>query len=198
MGRPSLADVRTAEILDAFERCVARFGLEGSSLEKVADEAGMKRSILRHYVGNRDDLVHALAERVLGKYREQFGPLPVELAADERIDRVLDRLFPDQPVESTESVLVIEALIGSAAQYPDVGRLVFDYVEHLVGTTATELGQARPNASADDCWAVAYGIVSLWFNQESLAPLDLPPRYLAAAHANARRLIDDLTDGRVG
>ena len=54
MGRPDLTEVRTAEILDAFERCVARFGLEGSSLERDAEEAGMKRSILRHYIGNRN------------------------------------------------------------------------------------------------------------------------------------------------
>ena len=41
MGRPNLTEVRTSEILDAFERCVARFGLEGSSLERVAEEAGI-------------------------------------------------------------------------------------------------------------------------------------------------------------
>ena len=38
MGRPSLTEVRTVEILDAFERCVARYGLEGSSLERIAED----------------------------------------------------------------------------------------------------------------------------------------------------------------
>ena len=37
---------------------------KSSSLEKVADQAGMKRPIIRHYVGNRDDLILALTERV--------------------------------------------------------------------------------------------------------------------------------------
>ena len=60
MGRPNLTEVRTAEILDAFERCVARYGLEGSSLERVAEEAGVKRSILRHYIGNRDEMITGL------------------------------------------------------------------------------------------------------------------------------------------
>ena len=72
MGRPNLTEIRSAEILDAFERCVARYGLEESSLERVADEAGMKRSILRHYVGNREDLVQGLAERVVTKYRQNL------------------------------------------------------------------------------------------------------------------------------
>jgi hypothetical protein len=30
------------------------FGLEGSTLERVAEHAGMKRSVVRHYLGNRD------------------------------------------------------------------------------------------------------------------------------------------------
>ena len=69
MGRPSLAEQRKEEILDAFGRCVAKFGLEGSSLEKIAEEAGMRRSILRHYLGNRDEMVIALAKKVIGEYR---------------------------------------------------------------------------------------------------------------------------------
>ena len=65
MPRPDLTEQRTAEILDAFERCIVRHGLDGSSLEKIGEEAGMKRPILRHYVGNREALVMALAERVI-------------------------------------------------------------------------------------------------------------------------------------
>ena len=71
MGRKSLAAARREEILDAFERCVVKYGLEGSSLEQIADEAGMKRSIIRHYIGNRDELVDQLVERAVGNYRAQ-------------------------------------------------------------------------------------------------------------------------------
>ncbi|MEM7479305.1 MAG: TetR/AcrR family transcriptional regulator, partial [Planctomycetota bacterium] len=95
MGRPNLAEVRKVEILDAFERCVARFGLEGSSLEHIADEAGMKRSILRHYIGNRDDLVEALAGRVVQKYRGYVDCFVESVSSKNRVNQLIDFLFPN-------------------------------------------------------------------------------------------------------
>ena len=41
--RPSLAAERTAQILDAFARCIGTHGLEGTSLQRIADEAGVQR-----------------------------------------------------------------------------------------------------------------------------------------------------------
>ena len=38
MPRPSVKAERTEEILDAFERCVARYGVEGSTLERIAEQ----------------------------------------------------------------------------------------------------------------------------------------------------------------
>ena len=65
MGRPSLASTRRPQILGAFEACVLRYGLEGSSLERIAQEAGVRRSLIRHYFGNRNELTQALIEGVI-------------------------------------------------------------------------------------------------------------------------------------
>ena len=64
MGRPKLDDVRRPQILDAFAACVARYGIDGSTLDRVAEEAGVTRALVRHYLGNRDEVVVALAEHV--------------------------------------------------------------------------------------------------------------------------------------
>nr|MBC8289580.1 TetR/AcrR family transcriptional regulator [Planctomycetota bacterium] len=135
MGRPDLTAVRTAEILDAFEQCVARFGLEGSSLERVAEEAGMKRSILRHYVGNREDLVQALAERVASRYRARFEEFREGISDRNRPAQLLDFFFPHESAETTESILVVEALIGAGSEYPTVQTLMLEYVDDLVAGT---------------------------------------------------------------
>ncbi|MGI9303924.1 MAG: TetR family transcriptional regulator, partial [Gammaproteobacteria bacterium] len=60
MPRPSLKTQRTGEILDAFQRCIVKYGMQGASLERISEEADMGRTILRHYVGNRDDLIIAV------------------------------------------------------------------------------------------------------------------------------------------
>ena len=192
MGRPKLTEIRTAEILDAFEKCVARYGLEGSSLERVAEEAGVKRSILRHYLGNRDEMVVALAERVVGKYRDAFKGFVARTTDEDRISQLVGYFFPDEPFESTEDILVVEALIAAGEQYPAVRELMFGYVDGLVRDLSNQLRLAFPKASQPDCWNVAYGIVSICFNQESLSPMKLPARYLRAARACAKVLIQSL------
>ena len=72
MPRPSLKLQRSEEILDAFERCVARYGIEGTTLEKTAEEAGLQRSLLRHNVGNRDDLLNSLVNRFISESRDSL------------------------------------------------------------------------------------------------------------------------------
>ena len=192
MGRPDLTEVRTAEILDAFERCVARFGLEGSSLEAVAEEAGMKRSILRHYIGNRVDLIDALAERVVAKYRSYVQAFIDSVSEKRRIEQLLAFFFPDKPIETAESILVVEALIAAGDAYPRVRNLMSEYVEELVSITGQQLRLAYPNSTRQQCWNVAYGVVSICFNQDSLWPLELPAKYLNAAKTCSRRLIESL------
>ncbi|MEM7478425.1 MAG: hypothetical protein AAF483_25865, partial [Planctomycetota bacterium] len=100
--------------------------------------------------------------------------------------------FPNQSIESAETTLVVEALIAAAEQYPVVKTMMFDYVDELVSKIAEQLKLAYPASGKSQCWSVAYGLVSLCFNQESLVALQLPPKYLKAAKANSRLLIQSL------
>jgi AcrR family transcriptional regulator len=59
-GRPSNRDERYAQVMQALVRCVARFGLEGASLTQIAAEAGLSRPLIRHHLGNREDMIAAL------------------------------------------------------------------------------------------------------------------------------------------
>ena len=90
MGRKSLKEERSALILDAFGRCVARFGLEGTSLEQIATEAGVKRSLIRHYLGNRDDLILALATRVVARYRTMVAEMLAYMEQGDRIEGLVE------------------------------------------------------------------------------------------------------------
>ena len=192
MGRRDLTEQRTNEILDACERCVARFGLEGSSLDRVADEAGVKRQMIRHYIGNRQDLIHAFAERLMNRYDRDLEWMMTSLPQDGRVDAILELLFPKQASYSAESTLALEALITASSDYPMFRDRLSSYIESLTAHLSRELRAVFPQSTRAQTWAVSYGIVGLCFNQESLAPLGLPPRYLRASRDCARRLVDSL------
>lgn len=55
-------------VLAAAGRCIARHGIDGATLEKVAVESSMSRSHVRHYVGNRADLFAVFRSRILKRY----------------------------------------------------------------------------------------------------------------------------------
>ncbi|MEM0926748.1 MAG: TetR/AcrR family transcriptional regulator [Planctomycetota bacterium] len=192
MGRPSLAQERTQEILDAFERCISKYGLEGSSLERIAEEAGVKRSILRHYVGNRDDILEALAERVVGKYEAGFdGHLECTTHLSP-VEQLVSFFFPVKAVSTAESLLVVESLIAASDTSPIIQRKMRGYVERLLERVSTLLREEFPEAPKRQCWVVAYGVVSICFNHESLTPLGFSSKHRRAAKESAISLIGTL------
>lgn len=193
MGRPDLTAVRTEEILDAFEHCVARYGLHGSSLERVAEQAGMKRSVVRHYMGNRDEMIVALAERVTAECHAQLETYVASASEQLRVDQLLAFFFPNTQADTTDSLMAVESLIAAAEDYPRVQELMTGYVEEMVNMTTDQLRLAHPNATKAQCWTVAYGVVGICYNHASLAPLALPTKYLKAARASARALTDTLS-----
>ena len=68
MGRKELAKERQDSILDAMERCISKYGLQGTTLENIASEAKINRGLIHHYIGNRDDVVQLMVERLLARY----------------------------------------------------------------------------------------------------------------------------------
>ena len=192
MPRRDLTQERTAQILDAFERCVLQYGLEGSSLERVAEEAGVKRSILRHYIGNRSALISALVERLVKKYSEQLEKLVAYLPRKDRAQKLLAWLFSPTPSGMSEESIIFGKLVVEAGQYPKIQELLGQSMEEFIQVVATQLNLAFPQASRKNCWTVASGIIALYSNYEALAPLQLPDTHRKTAYECARRLIDTL------
>jgi AcrR family transcriptional regulator len=79
-------------VLDAFIALVAEDGLEAVTLDRVAREAGVQRGVIRHFVGNRAELVRQAVGRIAERYeagvRGLLGPRP-------STDDLLDALFGD-------------------------------------------------------------------------------------------------------
>lgn len=192
MPRKSLVRERTAQILDAMERCVAAHGLGGTSLELVAQEAGVKRSILRHYVGNRDELVRAMATRLTERYRGELRALVRSLNGPDAVEALLSALFAEPSAEDFRDVVVVEALIAASETDAEVRGPMAELVEATVDAVRVVLRRVHPGADARTAWSVASGVVGLYFNHASLHPLRLAPRHARAALDSARRLVATL------
>lgn len=191
MGRPSKKEERTEEILNAFYRCVARFGLEGSTLERIAEESGLKRSLVRHFVGNREELIDLLVDRVLQQSQDQWGAFITDLPEQNLSNALLDGLFSEQRSDP-EFVLVIESLIFAAGRDDGMRERMQNWLQGFTNDVASALRKDHPNATTESIAAVSYGLISLYFNLDSLAPLGLNQQYRQPARTAAEYLLQTL------
>ena len=192
MPRPSLKEQRTEEILDAFARCVARYGVEGSTLERIAEEAGVQRPILRHYIGNKDELIVALGARIERTFDAATDELFEMLPETGRVDWLVEALFHPESQTGAQDLAIAQALISASELYPDIADKLRAWVLKFDHLLAQELAVEYPAASGADIEAVSFGILSIYFNIDALNPLGLPTRFSDNAKRAARHLIATL------
>jgi len=189
MPRPSLADIRRPQLLDAYARCLVKFGAEGSTLDRIAEEAGVTRALVRHYLGNRSDVDRALVTYVRERGVRWFIGIGEGLPPGDRLDRIVDALFErgsDQPGQ------VVDTLLGAAAQDPALRTLLREMYlewEHLLDA---DLAAAYPRADPTRRRRVAYAILCLAGMHSSLAELGFPDDRRIAASASAGLLARSL------
>jgi AcrR family transcriptional regulator len=191
-GRPSNRDERYAQVMQALVRCVARFGLEGASLTQIAAEAGLSRPLIRHHLGNREDMIAALQTYVLQSFAEQTQALIAALPETGASAAMIDILFADTTGSSPDRVLAFAALTARAAEDPGLSVACRDSVLSFETTVATVLRNDHPQAAPDTVRAAAQGIVALYLNVASLAPLNMPQDWVQTAQTLAHNLLKGL------
>ena len=177
MPRLSIKEQRAKEIISAFERCIARNGIAGAQLEKIADESGIQRPALRHFIGNRDQLILALTKSIADEYQQMM------ITAGKLLDKMgkqpedlLVVLFMQTRLTTPERIIVIVNLYSIASRYPKVQKELSDWYLSFVKWIASRLAEYKPKASKQDLERVAIALVSMSFNFASLAPLGINNR----------------------
>ncbi len=188
MPRKSMAKQRREELLDAFERCIIKFGLEGTSLEQVAEEADMTRSIIRHYIGNREQLVEALIERIIRQYTEQLIATYGDLSPEQSLQYSLDEMFSEQETLNNRDKIIIDVLMTAQGRYPKAKKMLVQMFESLVQSFADDLRRMYPDAKKEQCRQVAYAIICMSEMHESFMWLGMKKQY----HQDARSAADAL------
>lgn len=169
MPRPSKKEERATEILDAYGRCIARFGVAGTTLEMIAEEAGLARALIRHNVGNKDEILDAFLARFLSQSSTEVEELIDWLPDDNRIDALITVLFDPRYIDRQE-LSASNALFAAATDNPPLARKLRAWTAAFTDTIASELSAAY-STSKDQADIVANGIVAIYFNFEALAPL---------------------------
>jgi AcrR family transcriptional regulator len=173
MARPSMAGQRREEILDALQMCILEKGIQATSLENIAETANMKRTILRHYIGNRDDIICALSERWTQKYSAQWQDMISWLPQSNRAEALIDSLFSTRSKEMVNNTIIGEAIFSEAKRLAPIKvhqqQIMQEFISHLVNEFSIQF----PDADQDKIELIAYSIFSNYLLSESLLPLGM-------------------------
>lgn len=190
VGRPSNRDARFEQVMQALLRSVARFGFDGASLTQIAQEAGLSRPLVRHHLGNRDDMMMALQDYVLRGFSGQTHALIKALPARGRGVALVDLLFAPDTSTSPDLVLVFATFTARAVEDIALRVQCRACVQEFEAAIASAL-RADYVGPID---RVAHGITALYFNATSLAPLDMPESWVETARETAFALLATLED----
>lgn len=202
MARPSVKEERAETILLAFERCVSRYGVEGATLERIAQESGLHRSLLRHHVGNREALIECLIERCMGDEKKEMQWLRDDLginldmksaSVDEGSEKIiLAYLFADMPEQERVRMKVALALLAAVENYPNIKVRLKQWDDVFMSNLQALLGQLYPSAGNQQCRDVAWGLASLSLSYLSMAPLGATGNYRDSSVRSATILLRSL------
>jgi len=194
MGRKDLTQERQNAILDATERCIAKYGLQRTTLENIASEAKINRGLIHHYIGNRDDVVQLMAERLLERYQHSFDAYAAEQAKKtaEHSEAVAGYYFDAWfDLAPEDDILFLELLAQSGRNSHIRKQLIKLYsgVENLI---ANELTKFFPNTNGKKLHTVSYSLMVLAFAHATINWLGMPQSKRADVRSVAVHLIQSL------
>jgi AcrR family transcriptional regulator len=64
-------DDRRSSLMEATLTCVARHGLQGATVRKITEEAGVTPGLVRHYFGSKDELIRNAYAYLVGQLTTQ-------------------------------------------------------------------------------------------------------------------------------
>ncbi len=194
MGRPSKANERREEILDAFEILIRRQGLEGATLDQLAGHLGVRRGLIRHYLGNREDIVRALVDRIIQKAWDRMPTEWSGIPRDAIIRGILDELFEPPTEDEAHTYIVLKNLWLTHERDAQTKQLLQQLYQEYLKQIRLGLSQAFPAADPGRIASVAYGLMALAEGHDSLRGLEVGEDTTGGIRQVAERWIDSLSE----
>lgn len=184
-GRRGKASERIAEILAATARVVARDGLADTTMSKVAEEAGLQRTLVLHYFKSRDELM----DRFVSVAVAEYGAGLLNTGTATPLQHRIDAMFAPDAYASRDDLVIWIELVALAGRDEVVRKRLRDlWTKQWLPALEHQLGVDYPIASADARSAVAYALACLFeahwaFDLQGVGGPDRRNQATQAAHA---------------
>lgn len=151
---------RRAQLLDAADRAIARYGA-GVRMEDVAAEAGVTKPIVYRHFGDKGGLYEALARRFARQLMERLTAAMA--AADDPLDKLTTTIDAYLAAIEERPELYRFLLHRAAAERPEVTQAVGDFTYQLADRIAAILADefGRFGFEITQPQVLAHGLIGL-------------------------------------
>jgi AcrR family transcriptional regulator len=194
-GRPSLSVLRRQQIIDGFIAQIADRGLDSVTMDDVANVAGVQRAALRHFVGNRRELLAAALEELVQRFQRD---LLVAAGAAPSFDQLVDHLLSGSWTERMDvEHRAFDVLVQEASRDVEMNAQLRSAYDLLINEIAAALQRTHPGANAARVHDTAYAIACIVEHHSVIHELGYADRYTRAATTAVKALASQLSPGAV-
>lgn len=191
MGRPSLVEIRRAELLDAVVGCIATKGVAGTTVTEVALLAGTQPSKVHHYLGTREEMIAASIERALLSVEELVVDALHATSNENRLDEQLEILFSPSFLDPRINQL-IDHLVAASYLDPSIREGVSKMYHRFFEILLESFALAHPNVDETQRRVAAHAVLALAHATPTLEWLKVDQDNISQSLVMARQIVSQL------
>lgn len=149
MKRTRIQGINRGIILDAALEVFSAYGFRGSTIDQIAEKAGMSKPNLLYYFPRKEDIYVTVLEKTLEEWLDPFGAIDPE----------------GDPIEELRKYITIK--LDLSARKPEASRLFANEILHGAPTITAFL-ETNLRRMVEDKAAV----LRRWSTEGKLAPVD--------------------------
>lgn len=190
MARPSKAAERIQQINEAAIRTIAKYGYAATTLDRIAQETGISRGHVRHYVGNRENLIRTAAKTY---YFGESGTETFWPSSLTTVRAAVNYLFSEDFIGTREENALVFGFIEAARTDPEISRILIKAYIGAETELAKLLRKEHPQIPPAQLKKIAFGVVSMAIHNVFLLDISADANTTSLAKASANLVISALT-----
>jgi len=183
MPKVGMEPKRRAEVINATLTCISNHGIDGMTLDKVAEYAGCSKGVVIYYFKNKDQLTVEAFKSFMAYYGLKIeSEIRKSMTAGEMIDVTLHHILPPFRDDSGKKINVsqLDGIETMFIPFEDQAKLFVQFfskaaldrkLQEVVSNSYTadlqgiakifNYGNATGQMSVDDSFSAAYGLMAL-------------------------------------
>lgn len=187
-GRPTVANDRRHEILSAFIELIAERGIEGATTSAVAERSGIARPAVRHFVGNRNELIAQTVSVLVDDYTRRLRQLA---GVDPSTDKLIDVLFGPEWITTADATdAAFDALLYEASRHDTARNSIRRAYQILIDEITRAILEESESIDPADAARTSYVVLCLAEQNATLQAFGFDETLSAHCRDSARQLIE--------